>query len=103
MEPLHQALLALQDLDQEMSRAELALQQFEPQLAEIEDSRRRGQRCHLVLDSHPTEGLGEEARQLPLQAPDLAPQLLTGEQLVGFDVKKAVSFEQIRHWTRCRV
>ncbi len=37
MEPLHQALLALQELDQELYRAEIALRKFEPQLAEIEN------------------------------------------------------------------
>jgi predicted nucleic acid-binding Zn-ribbon protein len=36
MEPLHQALLALQELDQELQRAERGLSEFEPQLAEIE-------------------------------------------------------------------
>ncbi len=36
MEPLHIALLSLQELDQEMSRAELALRDYDPQLAEID-------------------------------------------------------------------
>jgi uncharacterized protein len=36
MEPLHVALLGLQEIDQEMVRAELALHAFDPQLSEID-------------------------------------------------------------------
>lgn len=36
MEPLHVALLELQELDQEMARAEEAMRAFDPQLSEIE-------------------------------------------------------------------
>ena len=37
MEPLHVALLELQEVDQEIARAETALHAFDPQLAEIEN------------------------------------------------------------------
>src|SRR3954462_9195600 len=37
MEPLHVALLEIQELDQEMARAEEALRAFDPQLSEIEN------------------------------------------------------------------
>ena len=73
------------------------------ELAKVEHPRLASLRAHPAVHRNPAEGLGEEARQLPLQATDLTPQLATGEQLVGIDVKKCVPVEQIGHFARCRV
>jgi hypothetical protein len=59
-------------------------------------ARRRG---HRDVDLDAGEGLGHERRQLPLEAPDLAPQLGARGALVAAYAKlsRSVSVEQIRH------
>ncbi len=75
------------------------------ELGEAGDPRPRRRRGDGDIDLEPREGLGPQPRQLPLQPPDLAPQLGAGEPLVAPDLKPAepVSFEQIRHLNPARV
>jgi hypothetical protein len=63
--------------------------------AEIENPR-LARRCRdRAVEPHPAEGLADEARQLLLQMPNLASQLMTSRQLVDGNVnlKQPVSFE----------
>jgi hypothetical protein len=52
------------------------------QLSEIEQPRLRRRGLEPVLDLDPPEGLAEQPRQLPLEPPDLPPQLLPRGPLV---------------------
>lgn len=57
------------------------------QLTEVSNSRRSCRAGRASVNSKPREGLGREAGQLPLEAPDLAPQLGTSKSLVTVDSK----------------
>lgn len=73
------------------------------QLAEAEHPRLDRRRRHPVLDLDPAEGLAEQPRQLALQPPDLAPQLLPRRPLVdrGVEGKAGVRHEILhRPWGR---
>jgi hypothetical protein len=71
------------------------------QLTEVEHPRRPGGRDP-VRDDDPTEALGDEAGELPLEPADLAAQLGPGAQLLGaVDLERRhlprLPVEQIRH------
>lgn len=55
------------------------------QLAEVGDPRWSCQGGNLGVYREPWEGLGHKAGQLPLEAPDLAPQLGPRESLIAAD------------------
>jgi hypothetical protein len=57
------------------------------QLAEIGDPRRPRQSGNAGVDLESWESFGGEVRQLPLEAPDLAPQLGPRQPLVAADSK----------------
>lgn len=57
------------------------------QPAEVGDPRRPRQGRHAGVDLESWESLGGEVRQLPLEAPDLAPQLGPRQPLVAADSK----------------
>jgi hypothetical protein len=67
--------------------------------AEVEGSRLGCDRRHRDVELDARKGLRDQRRELPLEPPDLAPQLGAGEPLVAVDAKLAagVSLEQIRH------
>jgi len=71
------------------------------QLIETGDPRRTRPPGDAGVDLAQREGLGDEAGQLTLEAPDLAPQLGPREALVA-SLKSGVSlpFEQTRHRSR---
>jgi len=57
------------------------------QLTEVSNSRRSRRAGRASAHPKPREGLGRKAGQLPLEAPDLAPQLGTSKSLVTVDPK----------------
>jgi hypothetical protein len=69
------------------------------ELAQAEDPGPGSGRADAVTDLDPTEGLGEETRELTLEMADLTPQLDPGEALVDLDMEpvQAVYCEQILH------
>ena len=69
------------------------------ELSQAEGPRLAGDGGHAGVDSKAGKGLGDDRRQLPLQAADLAPQLGAGQKLVpaGKRLSPAVSIKQIRH------
>jgi len=55
------------------------------QLTEVSNSRRSCRAGRASVNPKPREGLGRKTGQLPLEAPDLAPQLGTSKSLVTVD------------------
>lgn len=100
---LHTSLLGQGEVGLGHPLGEIVAQALER--AQVEDPRVTCRLRDRAVELHATERLGEETCQLPLQVAYLASQLVTSGQLVDFDVnvQQAVSFEQIRHRTRCRV
>jgi transposase len=69
------------------------------QLAQVQRSRLTRHGGHIGDQLDTREGLGNQGRQLPLEAADLPPQLGASEALVTTNSQRSsrVSFEQIRH------